>query len=418
MDHDPEKLEQVVTNLLSNAIKFSPEGGVVSVKVRKYESVKGKASPSHLQTSTLPNHSLLFAVSDTGPGIAVEEQERIFERFYQGENGQAAQTGGTGVGLALSKELVALMGGEIGVESEKGKGSRFWLRLPIHREAPMAAEAAPAAVEKAEPLSASAHENGRLPLLLIVEDNEDVLRYEQMMLQQEYRLAFARNGQEGWEQARELQPDLILSDVMMPGMDGFELCEKVKSDWHTSHIPVILLTAKADQASRVSGLQHGADAYLAKPFDKTELLTELKKLRSLRQQLQQRYALPGFELPSGAEPSPDDRFMEKIRSFLLSRMEDDTFKLDEVWTEMGMSRSSLYRKFKALTGLTLADYLLSLRLHAAGQLLRKRPDLSVSEVAFEAGFKSLSHFSRSYQKAFGHSPSEGRKPGGNERMRE
>jgi CheY-like chemotaxis protein/nitrogen-specific signal transduction histidine kinase len=285
MDYDPERLLQIVHNLLSNAIKFTPSGGRVTLRadLTTYEKL------SNLQ----------LIVTDTGAGIATEDLPNIFDRFYQANNLEKAKAGGTGIGLSLTKELVKAMGGDISVESEVGKGTVFTVRLPItnrsekrdvrsenidigETETVLKSEAVPSTDSHRLTLSPS-HSLPSHPLtshgsLLIIEDNPDVVEYLVACLGEHYRLDFAYNGRSGIEKALEIVPDLIVSDVMMPEKDGFEVCETLKNDERTSHIPIVLLTAKADAASRIAGLRRGADAYLSKPFHKEELLAQLQVL--------------------------------------------------------------------------------------------------------------------------------------------
>ena len=286
MDFDPEKLMHIITNLVSNALKYTPEGGRVEV------------------TTGVMDNGKMFSirVKDTGIGIEREHLDHLFDRFYRVE--PQLSPGGTGIGLALTKEMVHLLKGTISVESIKGEGSEFTVLLPVTRNAPLSdiPEAADLIkvtddqYEKAssygeplyprqspeELLSVVAASPAKLPLLLIVEDSPDVVLYLQAILKYEYRIEVAGNGSIGLEKALEIVPDIILSDVMMPVMDGIEMLEKVKNDIRTSHIPVVMLTAKADIDSRLAGLERGADAYLAKPVDERELHIQLKNLVELQ----------------------------------------------------------------------------------------------------------------------------------------
>ncbi|MCB0639838.1 MAG: response regulator, partial [Lewinella sp.] len=272
MDYDPERLQQIVYNLLSNAIKFTPSGGQVVLQAR---STTGAAADPRTPR-------LVLTVTDTGIGIPPEELPRIFDRFHQADHLAQAQAGGTGIGLALTRELIHAMGGEISVESQLGQGTVFTVQLPIRRQAPMASD--PVVQSSTEstpapgtPLPEDQARESR-PQLLIIEDNPDVVEYLSFCLKADYALDFAYNGRAGIDTAVERVPDLIISDVMMPEKDGFEVCDTLKNDERTSHIPIVLLTARAGVEDRIAGLRRGADAYLAKPFHEEELLVTLEKL--------------------------------------------------------------------------------------------------------------------------------------------
>ncbi len=407
MDYDPEKLLRIVTNLLSNAIKFTPQGGEISLQCA-VGSMQSK-NPS-LPTA----HCLLLTVSDSGIGIPQEKLPFIFDSFYQAEN-MASQ--GTGIGLTLTKELVQLMEGEIHVESEMGKGTAFRIQLPVRQLAEPEAEdsellpaapfhLSPSASQRIE-VQAQAVEN--LPSLLLVEDNPDVAQYLLACLEGHYQLGWAQDGQEGIERALEEVPDLIISDVMMPRKSGFELCETLKKDERTSHIPIILLTAKADQEARLEGLQLGADAYLAKPFDKKELFVRLEKLLQLRQKLRERYQSGGTPVTGGAHPQTqkEDAFILKIQQILEVHLTDTDFGIQDLCREVGMSRSQLHNKIKALTGRSTSLYLRFLRLNKAKALLQNH-DLNISDVAYQVGFNDPRYFTRSYVQEFGEAPSKRR----------
>ncbi len=413
MDFDPEKLMHIITNLVFNALKYTPEGGRVEI------------------TTGVTDNGKMFSVQvkDTGIGIEKEYLDHLFDRFYRVEH--QLSPGGTGIGLALTKEMVQLLQGTISVVSIKGEGSEFTVLLPITRNAPLAGspEAADLVLvpddqyEKAsfpgealfphqspeELLSVAAAGPAKLPLLLIVEDSSDVVMYLQAILRYEYRIEVAGNGRIGLEKALEIIPDIILSDVMMPVMDGIELLEKVKNDILTSHIPVVMLTAKADIDSRLAGLERGADAYLSKPVDERELHVQLKNLVDLRKKLYERYtSLKKFPETSDTTIKKEDEFMIKVKKVLEINLQDDEFGISKLCSELAVSQSQLYKKFKSLSNITIADYFKLLRLDKARELLLTT-SLNVTEVAYSSGFKSLSYFSREFAHKFGKPPSEFRK---------
>ena len=401
MDYDPEKCQQIVSNLISNAIKFTPVYGKISVVAKEIaESSQG--------------NWLEVSVMDTGTGIPPEQLSRIFDRFYQAP-GYSSPLGGSregaGIGLALTKELLYLMGGGIEVQSEVGKGTCFTFRLPVRHEAKIEATdrilqtAAPAAAI-ALPMTGNSRKAGTVadaPIVLVVEDNPDVIYYLRECLEGRYRVLEARNGQEGIDKALETIPDLVVSDVMMPEMDGFEFCRTLKTEERTNHIPVILLTAKVTQEDKLEGLAHGADAYLTKPFQKEELLVRVAKLLELRRQLQQKY-----QSANGHAREPEDAFLRKARQIVEANLEEPDFGVEQLSRELGLSRVQVYRKIKALTDRSTSRYIHIARLDKAYGLL-KNPELNISEVAYRVGFKDPSHFSRAFSQYFGMPPNETRK---------
>lgn len=431
MDYDPERLGQVLQNLLSNALKFTPSGGRIEVRCT-VEASRG-AGQGHLN----------LTVADTGGGIPVEDFPYIFDRFFQADNQSPTKGGGTGIGLSLTKELVHLMGGDIGAESTLGTGTIFTVRLPMTNNAPLEKpdpepSGAPSTIPLGAPRLGGQGNQGRgeavlpsgidpaaLPRLLIVEDNPDVVAYLCACLDQHYRLEYAFNGRAGIEIAFETTPDIVLSDVMMPEKDGFELTDMLKNDPRTSHIPIVLLTAKADVESRIAGLRRGADSYLAKPFYPEELLVTLEKLLDNRQRMRARYsqlALEGAPIdqhreaaghPSDTDAAAiqtsalEDEFLKKIREAIEKRMGESNLAAEDIARVVGMSRSVLYAKLSALTGLSFNIYLRSLRLREAKHLL-KASDLNVSEIAYKVGFNDPRYFIRVFSEEFGLPPGEWR----------
>jgi signal transduction histidine kinase/DNA-binding response OmpR family regulator/ligand-binding sensor domain-containing protein len=414
MDYDEAKIQHIVYNLLSNAIKFTPKGGKVILHLRQVEQNNQPC--------------LQMKVSDTGIGISEADRKHIFDRFYQGDASPTRKEAGTGVGLALTKELVNMMGGNIAVESEVGTGTDFLILLPVKREAAVKKKAidskglepvhedAPAAsssFEKPAPFleSATANKGPDTPSLLIIEDNQDVVTYIESLLQKDYQIDIARNGQEGIDKALELIPDIIISDVMMPEKDGFEVCQTLKNDERSSHIPIILLTAKAATEDRIEGLQGGADAYLTKPFNKQELFVRLEKLLELRKALQARYSSMESLLKKRApqaESSMDDVFLKKLVDVVLDRLDDLDLGVVDLCRAAHLSNSHVNRKLKALTGKTPSQFIRSIRLQKAMELLQTT-DLNISEIAYDVGFSNPNYFSRSFSEEFGFPPNVIRK---------
>ncbi|MCB0850815.1 MAG: response regulator, partial [Bacteroidetes bacterium] len=324
MDFDPKKLLQIQTNLISNAIKFTPKEGIVKVSV-----------------STVSDNQLQIQVKDTGRGIPSEKLPMIFDRFYQVDQTDTREGEGTGIGLALTKELVELMEGKITVKSEVGEGSVFTVLLPIRQNAAIKSVSSsalkkvnhisPPAFQEISDSVISSKTNGESPSLLIIEDNPDIVEYLYACLEDQYELFSAPDGQAGIEIALEQVPDLIITDVMMPRKNGYEVCEALKLDERTSHIPIVMLTARADQPSRMEGFKRGADVYLAKPFDKEELLLRLANLFELRKTLQKRYQ--NGVLPVESEDlaiQTEDKFLSKVHELVKENLDDHNYRGESI----------------------------------------------------------------------------------------
>ncbi|MGD9929106.1 MAG: ATP-binding protein [Mangrovibacterium sp.] len=396
LDFDPEKITTIVSNLLSNAIKFTPPGGRVNMRV--------KAVGNYLS----------IEIIDNGIGIPKEQQEKIFERFYQVDDQDTRKAGGTGIGLALAKELVTLLNGTIILTSNPGNETVFTVKLPVTSlakkkfvtEEMVDEESGIQSGYSTSEQSISPINNNGKQKLLIIEDNLDVVSYLKSCYQSHFSIDIAVNGNEGYAMAIETIPDLIISDIMMPGMDGFTLCKKLKEDYRTSHIPIILLTAKADIPSRIMGLEQGADAYVVKPFNQQELLVRINKLLELRRKLYLRYSNGE---PSDISDNPilqrEDQFFRKVTENVKKNLHDENYDVRVLCREMAMSKSQLYRKFKALTNLSAAKYIRKLRMEKARQLLLTSP-MNVTEVSYEVGIKTLSTFSEIFKEEFGLSPTE------------
>jgi signal transduction histidine kinase/DNA-binding NarL/FixJ family response regulator len=398
MDYDPERYLQIIHNLLSNAIKFTPSGGKVVLDVTR--DLAG--------FKNLP--SLSIQVRDSGAGIPPEELPHIFDRFFQAKNQEHAKAGGTGIGLSLTRELVRAMGGDISVESKVGVGTTFIVQLPLTNNSPV--EDKVATIETHSVGETLSHADTTIspdtdvPTLLLIEDNPDVMEYLSACLNGQFQLDFAYNGQAGIEKALENVPDLIISDVMMPIKDGFEVVEALKNDERTSHIPIVLLTAKADVQSRLAGLRRGADAYLSKPFHQEELLVTVQNLLEQRRKLQLKYQQNIIvEAPvSVVAADMEDSFLQKIRAIIADNYADDGFGLPILCQKIGMSRSQLFRKMKALTDIAPSDLIRTHRLNKAKSLLESGT-VNVAEAAWQVGFKDPSYFSKLYQEEFGEMPS-------------
>jgi len=417
---DKDKYEKILYNLISNAFKFTGENGKIQVEIITY---------------TKPEQMVSITISDTGRGICPDHFPHIFDRFYQSDENNTKDQQGTGIGLALTKELIELHQGTINVESELHKGTSFTFVLPIGKESfkpedfvsvdeselspqpdidillsEIQAESSMQQLESQNQESGTNQEN---PLLLIVEDNKDMRYYIRSNISAEFRLTEAEDGEQGFEKAIETVLDLIISDVMMPKMDGMELCEKLKSDERTSHIPVILLTAKASMEDRLEGLETGADDFLTKPFDHQELLIRVKNLihqrKKLQEQFTQKAKLLGLsqllKIPEYGINSADQKFLKKAIDIVNAHMDDEDFTTETFRLEIAMSNTQLYRKLKSFVGMSASGFIRSVRLNHAADLLKRKTG-NVTEIAFEVGFNNLSYFTKCFQEQFGVLPSE------------
>ena len=412
---DPDHLDRALSNLLSNAFKFTPDGGAVRVTV------------------TADDASARIVVRDSGPGIPAADLNLVFDRFHRART--AGTQPGTGIGLALAKELVTLHGGTIAVESEEGFGSTFTVTLkrgPAHLapeqiadDAPGAPwtpragaqQLAPALVSATEPPNDRAaaggtvdqpHDADDVTTVLVVDDNAEVRAYVKQHLAPRYRVLEAVNGEQGLEIARRLLPDLVLSDVMMPGMDGYALCRALKSDPETEFLPVILLTARAEAEDRLAGLTEQADDYLTKPFDVRELLARIANIVTMRRRLRERFADVGAQRtihPTPVDVEPADRlFLERVRAAIEASLGDEGFSVERLATEVGQSRGNLHRKLRDVIGESPSDLIRRMRLERAADLLESGVG-SVAEIAYAVGFKSVAHFSNVFNERTGVRPS-------------
>jgi CheY-like chemotaxis protein/two-component sensor histidine kinase len=401
MDYDPEKLTRVVLNLLSNANKFTPEGGNIYSQI------------THERNQKDPR--ITIRVKDTGVGIAPDELPKIFDRFYQVDDSTTRIGEGTGIGLTLASEMTKAMHGEINVSSNPGKGTTFTVTLPIEHNAPLVTKQEIPGIynfvhaESGEGTSDQFAEketggNAQAPTALIVEDNADVLQYLIRCLESDYQIILAMDGQEGTEKAMEYIPDIVVSDVMMPVKDGLELCDTLKQDVRTSHIPIILLTAKADMESRLQGISRGADAYLAKPFDRSELMVQMEALILARLRLRDRYRNQTTTTSDEQDLQIEDAFILRFTNAVEKNIDDENYGVLELCRDLNISRAQLHRKMTALTGKSTTQFHKTLRLRKANTLLLEGK-LSIAEVAYATGFRDPSYFTKMFQAEFGMLPS-------------
>ncbi len=398
MDFVPDYVNKVINNLLSNSFKFTPEYGKISVTVWREEN------------------NLLLDVADTGIGIPQDCLEHLFEPFYRA--GNSCQIIGSGVGLALVKQIIDVIGGTITVESVMGKGTTFHVCVPVrHGEKKYAAvkleesKNTPLLLEEKSTQrddTLADNENGNKRRILIIEDNGDVAKYIGAQLTNDYDIAFAINGNEGLEKAIETVPDLIITDLMMPGMDGIEVCRRVRSNDVTNHIPIVILTAKITEADRIKGLEAGADAYLTKPFSCDELRIWIERLLEQRRQLREKYMQT---IESEAEEDElneaDKRFLTKLADHIYILVEgNQNIEVSAIASHMCMSYSQFNRKMTALTGYTPLGYIQRVKIKKAQKMLQTNPELSFREVSEQCGFSDYSNFVRSFKNVCGMTPKQ------------
>ena len=411
---DRDKMEHIITNLLSNAIKFTSKGGYITVKIIEKDE-----------------DTLLIKIKDTGIGISESEIPKLFDRFYQVDSSQTREYEGSGLGLSLTKELVELHHGTISVESKVGNPktgkagwTEFTIELPrgeyhltedeilkkpetieIHDLPEPEVIENPVSVQ--EETQKAEENNNDKTIILIVEDNKDVREYIREILNNDYCVEEAINGEQGVRKAERIIPDLIVSDIMMPKMDGNQLTRILKNEEKTSHIPIILLTAKCEQESRIEGLETGADDYLTKPFDTEELRIRIKNLIENRRKLQEKFRRGG--------PAPfrevkhfgrlDQNFIDKLNKIIDEHLSEEEFSIEDLGKGVNMSRSQVHRKLTALTGKSPSLYMRSLRLAKASELIRAQTG-NISEIAYSVGFSSPAYFTRCFKEEFGFPPSD------------
>jgi len=404
---DRDKVETIINNLISNALKFTDEGGSISVHLSLVFATDDEDS--------LNNHPekqyIEISVKDTGKGISDTNIDKIFTRFFRIDTKN--ESSGTGIGLALVKELIKLHRGSITVISKPDKGSKFTLRLPYETE--ILSEATDIADEILPDKSNSADsgslidelsEESNAQIMLIVEDNADVRYFIRSHFESVYKIYETKNGKEGWDLALKIIPDVIISDILMPDVDGFEFCKRIKKDERTSHIPVLLLTALHSKESEIEGLSSGADDYITKPFDISILQTKVENMLQARRSLKEKYTRELILKPSDITiSSPDERFLRKAIEVVEKNISNGDLDIEHFASEVGVSRMQLYRKFNALTNMTVKEFIRSIRLKRAAQLLLEKK-LNVTEIAYSVGFKDMSHFRKSFHREFGMSASE------------
>ncbi len=401
---DDQKMEQILLNLISNAIKFNREGGKVVVELHKDDSF------------------VEIVVKDTGIGISPEQQPHVFDRFFQADHEDTSFSSGTGIGLALTKQLVELHGGSIELSSAKDQGSKFLVRLPLGKQHLKADQIWNVGIIKKpqglkedlptfldEIVVSSEADSKNKPILLDAEDNLELRRYVSQQFLDDFQVVEALDGADAWEKSLAQTPDLIISDVMMPKMNGYELCEKIKSDIRTNHIPFILLTAKIGEEDKLHGFEKRADDYLTKPFNIRALKVRVQNLIALRQTYQDHFQQDFRLAPKAIQGnSMEQEFLNQLTELLENNLDDVHFGVEQLSDALAMSRSQMYRKLKALTGMTPTVFLRRFRLERAQELLIKGMG-NVTEIAYEVGFSSPAYFTKCFSEQFGYLPKDVKK---------
>ncbi|GAA4233916.1 two-component regulator propeller domain-containing protein [Postechiella marina] len=414
---DPIALEKIINNLLSNALKFTQEHGNITIEVFEHRGALNQQKSVNL---------LIIKVKDSGSGIPTEKIKYVFDRFYNVKNKKKASSEGTGIGLSYSKQLVEFHQGTIDVKSTPNEGSTFTVKLPMEEKMYLNLDGINLEHDNenqdfffastAQTIQRDRHDEtiddvltkgrSKLPILLVIDDNLDIRNFIAQALQEDYTIYQAENGKEGLEMARSLQPNIVLTDVFMPIIDGFEFCKTLKTEQETSHIPVIMLTAKTSDESELKGFKHGADDYIRKPFNIDLLKIKLTNIILHRQELRKRFNRKIFLKPKEVTvTSADEKFLQRAIEIIEEHMMDTEFNVEILVKEMKFSRSNIYMKFKELTGLSSSEFIRNIRLKRAMQLL-ETSNLSVKEIMYMTGFNTGSYFSKCFKKQFGLLPSE------------
>ena len=407
---DTDKLDKIIYNLLSNAAKYTQgENGKVMLQVR---------------TSRKFDH-IIINVSDNGIGIPQDKMKKLFHRFYDGEY-RRQQTFGTGLGLALTRELVFLNGGTIDCQSEEGKGTTFTVTLPIRKEAFASSQ-----IDETHKVDINQAHSAILDIatrmhqqeiaevepednadsdayhLLVVEDNVELLMLMTQLLSSKYHVKTATNGKEALEIIHKEELDIIISDVMMPVMDGLELTQELKNDPNYQHLPIILLTAKTQDENRAEALQLGADSYVTKPFKLSDLELRINNIVENRKRIKEEFINQGAVFQkTDEEPSPDDLFLKQAMECVHQHLDDSDYDREAFAADMGASSSKLYNKLRALTGMNVSSFIRDIRLKEAMRMAKQNPQLRVSDLAYSVGFKDPKYFATCFKKEFGVQPSE------------
>ena len=390
---DQDILEKILYNLIGNAIKYTPENGSITLKGARVDN------------------KYEISIINSGKYIPLEQQEKIFERFYQ----TSSKNPGTGIGLSLTKELTEVHKGSISIKSEESGFTEFKVQIPVNKSIYSDQEIFSECEESGQPEKPAIFELSAqkeiilpedAPTILVIDDSKDIRDYVSSIFENTFTVHTASNGKEAFEIAIEVIPDIVISDVMMPGEDGFTFTKHLKEHQLTSHIPVILLTAKTQITSKLEAMGIGADAYITKPFNSQLLKASVENLIENRRRLQQRFAQEVVLMPKDiAISSADEKFLDLLQKVLDKNITDSNFTIEDFGKEMGVSRMQLHRKLKALTGQSASEFLKTQRLKLALKLLKEKK-ISIAEVGYTVGFNDPSYFTKCFKQEFGRSPSE------------
>lgn len=403
---DPDKIEKILNNLLFNAFKYTEENGSISVNL----ALIFDSDEDDFSNTAEEKQYIEINIKDTGKGIPQKNLERVFIRFF--ESNEKEGSSGAGIGLALVKDLVKIHKGKIFVNSKEGKGTKFTIRIPYDLAAESGikektiSEKNKGDNELNEEDMENITLNNDLKIMLVVEDNDDVRLFISSHFNNMYQIYQASNGEEGWNKALKTIPDIIISDIIMPEMDGYELCKNLKNDERTSHIPVLLLTAMHSKEHELKGLTKGADDYITKPFDISVLQAKVENMLSIRESLKEKYTSTLVLEPTKIiVSSPDEKFLKRVISVVEENISDSELDIEKFSQKVGISRMQLYRKLQALTNMTVKEFIRHIRLKRATQLLNQEK-LNISEIAYQVGFKDLSHFRKCFKREYGMSATE------------
>ncbi len=395
---DKDKIEKILFNLLSNAFKYTDDNGMVSINLTYNPPVNNEG-----------DGTLAIEVKDTGIGIPAEMHEKVFERFFQTDVPESMVNQGTGIGLAITKAFVKLHNGIITVKSEPGRGTCFTVLLPAKKiyDPPSVTASIPITGEEVEQMIPEAsHKSGKKKTILVVEDSEDLRFYLKDNLKGQYKVEEAANGKEGWEKIKQLNPDLVVSDIMMPLMDGVELARKIKTETATAHIPVILLTAMGSEEKQLAGFKAGVNDYITKPFTFEILASRIRNLLAQQELLHKRFQKQIEVNPGEITITPvDEKFLKQALEVVEKNMDVPEFSVEDFSRDMFMNRVTLYRKILSLTGKTPIEFIRSIRLKRAARLLEKS-GLSIAEIAYEVGFNNPKNFTKFFKEEFKILPSQ------------
>lgn len=412
---DSDKIEKVMFNLLSNAFKHTPEGGSINVTVSLTYMMNKDIEPDELCGS---GEYVQIVVRDNGSGIEESKREQIFDRFYQAKSYNKDAISGSGIGLSLSKELIKIHNGRIILKSKVGIGTEITILIPAIKSDPEKNDQHDAQIVNDQPSAdlsnttdkkSLGQKNDRPnPVILILEDNKELLNFIKSIFKEDYSVLVAEDGKLGLELARETIPDVVISDIMMPKLDGIKLCEKLKHDFRTSHIPILLLTALSSNQHKKEGILGGADEYITKPFDPSLLKIKVDHLLATRRLLKDKYIRDYLLQPksiSNETSSPDEKFLTKLVSVIENNISDPAFGITKISKEVGVSRTQLYRKLDALTEMTVKEFIRSVRLKKAAQFIIQ-DHLRISEVAYSVGFLKVAYFRKCFKEMYSMTPSE------------